>query len=59
MVLHDINTKEETARYLGVSTKTLETWSKQGKIKPVTLSRKYVRYTREEIQRVLGIGGSE
>jgi excisionase family DNA binding protein len=44
----------EAAKLLGVSTKTLRNWEKEGKIQPVRTLGKHRRYNLDEIKALFG-----
>jgi excisionase family DNA binding protein len=49
-------TRRQAAERFVVSTKTIQRWAKQGKLKPVNLSSHSVRYKEEEVEALIEQG---
>lgn len=45
---------KEACRLAGVSARTLQLWSREGKLHPKRATRSHVRYSRNELERFLG-----
>lgn len=44
-----LTTKAETARMLRVNERTLDTWERQGRLRPVRLTDRSIRYTVQSV----------
>jgi excisionase family DNA binding protein len=53
--MDELLTRAEAAQYLKVSLRTLDTWVKADKIKPLRLPSGHYRFTREGLLRQLGL----
>ena len=45
---------KEACRLAGVSARTLQVWTKAGKLHPRRASRSHVRYSRNELEELIG-----
>ena len=50
----DMLTRQQVAAYFGVTILTIFRWGTEGKLSPVTLGHRTVRYRRDDVLRLAG-----